>query len=341
MTHYRQRCRFSMVGRFGGVGSDELNYSMFNGQIDEVVSFGFRLASERLNKLMPLILTQLRRYEALGGNRLRAVHLHAPRSKESAALITLLYGAPIDNVEAWKEVAIEARSSISNEVDTDVYLIGRCKGLILISGSRCTYEELIISISSQEDEKICLEFPESSFCHPNTRANERSVTWLRKQLIDTFTKRERPRMLEIYCGSGNHTCCLAKLCASLTIVEVDDQLVQAAKRNLQNNNCNLDRITFVTADAQKFCKRILRRATRYSQLDFDIILVDPPRRGTDRNTLDLLKHFPHILYISCNPLALQSDMQELINTHEVLDFAFLDAFPSTPHLECLVHFTLR
>ena len=39
-------------------------------------------------------------------------------------------------------------------------------------------------------------------------------------------------------------------------------------------------------------------------------------------------------YISCNPEALQRDMEALSRTHETVRFAFFDHFPYTQHVEC-------
>lgn len=49
----------------------------------------------------------------------------------------------------------------------------------------------------------------------------------------------------------------------------------------------------------------------------------------------------HILYISCNPLALRRDIEGLAKTHRVTAAAIFDHFPRTPHLETAVHLAAR
>ena len=41
----------------------------------------------------------------------------------------------------------------------------------------------------------------------------------------------------------------------------------------------------------------------------DVILLDPPRAGLDAKTLQLARCFHHVLYISCNPVALERNLQ--------------------------------
>eukprot|EP00466_Bigelowiella_natans_P017026 jgi/Bigna1/147014/aug1.126_g21722 len=86
----------------------------------------------------------------------------------------------------------------------------------------------------------------------------------------------------------------------------------------------------------------------FSKLHFSAVLVDPPRAGLDEFTRKLslrlclkieknVATYPAILYISCNPEALKRDMKELVQSHRAVQFAFLDHFPYTKHVECAVY----
>ncbi|MDB2616869.1 tRNA (uridine(54)-C5)-methyltransferase TrmA, partial [Luminiphilus sp.] len=68
---------------------------------------------------------------------------------------------------------------------------------------------------------------------------------------------------------------------------------------------------------------------------------DPPRAGLDEATLALAGRFNNILYISCNPQTLLSNLTVLQTTHEITDLAFFDQFPYTHHLESGVLLTRR
>ena len=311
---YRQRCRFSLRG-------SPLEYVMFDGT-DEAIIGRFDLASERVNRLMPVVLSVVRGALGVG---IRAVHIHAPRLETSEPVVTLVYGAAIDEIQ-WPLDAKAGRLEILNAIGERIHFVGRAKGLTLRSDASSVLEELDFT----NDDRVTLEFPEGSFSHPNTRANERSVAWLRNRLRSII---ETVVLLELYCGAGNHTTCLAPFCTRVLAVEMDPILVDAANRNLHRNH--VTNATVLAADAQRFSKTLLRK--KRQSHDYNVVLVDPPRRGLDKTTLQLLSHFHHVLYVSCNPTALRADLISLRSSHHVAAFALLDAFPSTPHLECLAH----
>jgi tRNA (uracil-5-)-methyltransferase len=74
---------------------------------------------------------------------------------------------------------------------------------------------------------------------------------------------------------------------------------------------------------------------------YHTILVDPPRAGLDRCTLNLVAQFENIIYISCNPL--ESFYKEfegyLSRTHRIVKMALFDQFPYTKHVECGFYLT--
>ncbi|KAJ8612557.1 hypothetical protein CTAYLR_003740 [Chrysophaeum taylorii] len=299
-TQYRQRCRFSV----GGSGA-ELHYRVGERRVDS-----FELASPRINAAMPRIL---RTFENLSLG-LRAVHFHAPRSLDFPILVSLVYASPFDEA-AWLDAA--------RTLLPEIHCVGRSKGLTLACDRSSTLEKLFV-----DDRTFVLEFPEGSFCHPNARANERSLEWLCARLRDIG----ECDLLELYCGAANHTVTLAALCRTVVAVEVDATLVAAARRNLDRNG--VTNATVLASDASKYCARL---GAKIKNL-FDALLVDPPRRGLDPKTRRILRHYDNVLYVSCNPAALQTDLDFLAETHQIRSFAVLDAFPRTPHLECLVHF---
>ena len=71
-----------------------------------------------------------------------------------------------------------------------------------------------------------------------------------------------------------------------------------------------------------------------SKLQLATLLVDPPRAGLDSVTVQLLPEFDSIVYISCNPETLHSNLLHIKDTHEVKRFALFDQFPYTDHIEC-------
>ena len=84
---------------------------------------------------------------------------------------------------------------------------------------------------------------------------------------------------------------------------------------------------------------ISKKSKRYShikQVYPDIIIVDPPRKGLDKNTIKniLVVEPKKLVYISCNPATMIRDISMLEEKYEVCkDIQPLDMFPYTSHCE--------
>ena len=69
--------------------------------------------------------------------------------------------------------------------------------------------------------------------------------------------------------------------------------------------------------------------------DFDAIIVDPPRKGCDKRTLDFIieKNPQRLVYISCDSATLARDLAILKDNFEILTVTPVDMFPRTHHVE--------
>ena len=56
---------------------------------------------------------------------------------------------------------------------------------------------------------------------------------------------------------------------------------------------------------------------------FGTVLVDPPRSGLDELTTKLIVNYNNILYISCNPVSLVRDLEQVIVTYISLKHKYL------------------
>ena len=75
----------------------------------------------------------------------------------------------------------------------------------------------------------------------------------------------------------------------------------------------------------------------------DVVFVDPPRRGLDKNTIDnLLAVKPKkIIYISCNPASMVRDLHLMEEEYEISNVQPVDMFPFTSHVECVSLLSLK
>ena len=68
-----------------------------------------------------------------------------------------------------------------------------------------------------------------------------------------------------------------------------------------------------------------------------MVCVDPPRKGVDAHTIEVLKKVmpEKMIYISCNPATLVRDLAKLEDVYEVKSIQPVDCFPWTKHVETI------
>ncbi len=144
-------------------------------------------------------------------------------------------------------------------------------------------------------------------------------------------------LLDLYCGTGTIGLTMAKKVKRLIGVEVIEQAVEDAKENARRNR--IDHAEFLCADAGKAAQHFVS-----SGIHPDVIVVDPPRKGCDENTLDAIaKMAPErVVYISCNSATLARDVEILTrNGYRFVKGRPVDLFPRTTHVECVALLTKR
>ncbi|MDH5464802.1 MAG: RsmD family RNA methyltransferase, partial [Thiovulaceae bacterium] len=165
------------------------------------------------------------------------------------------------------------------------------------------------------------------------KVNEKMIEWVLKQ-----TANAQGDLLELYCGAGNFTLPMSKNFTKVLATEISKSSIKAAKNNCDLNK--IDNIAFVRMSSEEFVQAYERQRefTRLKDISLDdynlnSIFVDPPRSGLDETTLQLAKNFDTIVYISCNPLTLNRDLEALVLTHTIEKMAVFDQFAYTNHLE--------
>lgn len=150
-------------------------------------------------------------------------------------------------------------------------------------------------------------------------------------------------LLDLYCGAGSIGLSMADLAGEVIGVEIVESAVECAKFNAKENG--ITNAEFYTGDA-KNTERMLEKAqkARGSEIKPDVILLDPPRGGSDETLLRYIARLApkRIVYISCNPKTLARDVSVLrehgYDTDTVYPF---DLFPATGHVESVVCLTRK
>ena len=142
-------------------------------------------------------------------------------------------------------------------------------------------------------------------------------------------------VLDLYCGVGTITLCMAKAAGKVIGVEVIPQAVEDAKDNAKRNN--IGNAEFFCGDAGEAAL-----ALEAQGIKADVVVVDPPRKGLSADAIEALARFAprRIVYVSCDPATLARDVALLKGRGYALKNAMAcDLFPRCAHIEsiaCLV-----
>ena len=174
--------------------------------------------------------------------------------------------------------------------------------------------------------------PESFF-----QVNPPQTEKLYKKALEYAAADKTQTVLDIYCGIGSITLCAAKTAKRVIGVEIVEKAVGDARENARLND--VANAEFYAGGAEKIVSALVRNGVRP-----DIVILDPPRKGSDEKTLGaIVKAQPErVVYVSCNPSTLARDARYLAdNGYTISRAAAVDLFPHTNHVETVVLMTLE
>ncbi|MER3410507.1 MAG: 23S rRNA (uracil(1939)-C(5))-methyltransferase RlmD [Thermoleophilia bacterium] len=166
----------------------------------------------------------------------------------------------------------------------------------------------------------------NAFLQTNTAMAERLYTIAREyaELSGQET------VYDLYCGIGTIALVLASQAGTVWGVELSQESVACALENAALNG--IGNAAFFAGEVGRSLEELRRRAGPP-----DVVVVDPPRAGLSRRALLQVAALeaPRLVYVSCNPTTLASNVRELVHEHGYrLERARpVDMFPHTPHVE--------
>ena len=134
-------------------------------------------------------------------------------------------------------------------------------------------------------------------------------------------------VLDLYCGVGTLSLNAALNANEVIGVEIVPNAVLNAIYNAKINKINNTK--FILNDAQDAVGKINKK--------FDKIIIDPPRSGLTKKTIDtILTIMPKkIIYVSCDPNTLIRDILLLKDKYSIEKSYILDMFSYSYHVECI------
>ena len=144
----------------------------------------------------------------------------------------------------------------------------------------------------------------------------------------------KERVIDAYCGTGTIGIIASRNARDVMGVELNRDAIRDARMNARENK--IRNVRFVPGDAGWFMEGMAAEGEKV-----DVVLMDPPRAGSDRKFLhSLLSLSPEkIVYVSCNPETLARDLAYLTKRdYLVKKMQPVDMFPVTDSVEtvCLL-----
>jgi tRNA/tmRNA/rRNA uracil-C5-methylase (TrmA/RlmC/RlmD family) len=188
------------------------------------------------------------------------------------------------------------------------------------------------------------EVPRDSFFQNNFFLLPRLVEIVRERLAQSGAR----HLVDVYCGVGFFGIELGDLVESFAGIELDKLAIKAARLNATARGRANGEFLAGTAEelltspggAMGTVAVLLGRFNAGATT----VLLDPPRKGCQPETLELLRRArpAQIIYVSCQPATMARDLNVLCaaGVFRLVQVAPLDMFPQTAHVESVADLRL-
>ena len=146
------------------------------------------------------------------------------------------------------------------------------------------------------------------------------------KLLNVYLSGEN--LLDLYCGVGTLGLSLKNNFKKIVGIEKIENAILNAKENAVSNG--VSNAEFYAGDTAKILSDLNE--------EFDTVIVDPPRSGLNKDTIDLVLNInpKKICYVSCDQITLSRDLKILQEKYYISKINVLDMFPNTYHIESFV-----
>ena len=318
---YRNKLEYSFTAGADGV---ELGFHRA-GRWDEVIDIEECLLTTDVGNAIRLAVRAWAREEGLeaydqatGEGYLR--HLVVREGRNTGQVLVVLVTAPGDRFEAGYLVDVLRRFP---EVRSIHWAINDTPAEQTNLPTRLLWGEEAI-----EEEIMGLRFRvrPSAFLQTNTEMAEQLYGLAREFAGLTGSE----NVFDLYCGTGTIGLALAPDAGTVWGLEISEEAVACAIENAELNG--VENAQFFAGNVGQTIEELVEKAGAP-----DVVVVDPPRAGLAGKALRRTGALAaqRIVYVSCNPTTLASDLQVLRDDHgyELVRCRPVDMFPHTPHVE--------
>lgn len=168
--------------------------------------------------------------------------------------------------------------------------------------------------------------------HSFYQVNHDAAEQLYREATQLAALQPNETLLDLYCGAGTIGLSMVQPGQKLIGVEVVHSAVENARQNAVR--AGVTDAEFLCADAGKASQILAERGLRP-----DVIVLDPPRKGCDNDTLQAVVRMApsRIIMVSCNPATMARDAAILREMgYDLQCYRPVDLFPRTAHCETVV-----
>ncbi len=335
--HYRNKMEFSFVHQVASKNED--------GTLFFANTFGLKLAG-RWDKALDLeecgifsekaaaLFKAVREWAVASGEEFYDLRRHTGSLRQllvregkntGDALVVLYTAKPLPDLKPFI-LAIEAaypQAGIFWGLNDGLGDVALAKDLQHLQGPEFLRETLPL-----DGNNIEARISPRSFFQTNTNAAALIYSLARR-----YAEKLRPQVIyDLYGGAGMFSLACRDYAQKCVCVECVPDSVADGKANAGLNGAEIE---FHVATTEDFLK------SPPPDLSASLCIIDPPRCGLHPKALSALVKNPpaNLLYVSCNPKALERDLKELIQSYKIEFIEGFDLFPHTPHVETVAALT--
>lgn len=163
----------------------------------------------------------------------------------------------------------------------------------------------------------------NTFFQVNPKSAENIFAYVKNYIKENF---ENPTVLDAYAGVATFGISVCDVAEKVVSVEENKESIEKAEEVIELNE--IHNVELHNMDTGLFCKKTKRK--------FDVIILDPPRKGCTQESLDEVLRLSKgtIIYVSCNPATLARDLKYLCEKGcSVQSIQPFDMFCHTYHIE--------
>ena len=149
--------------------------------------------------------------------------------------------------------------------------------------------------------------------------------------LGNFTKEDV--ILDAYAGVASIGIYISKLVNKVYSIELSNDAVKAGKEAIKLNNIN--NVSIHEGDTLKVTKKL--------KIKPNVMIFNPPRTGLGEELCKFIiaEKPKKIIYVSCNPQTLVSDLKILSSKYKIMETTPVDMFPQTNHVESITLLSLK